>query len=326
MVGDSSVIPSYSLSVAPMMARTTRHCRVFHRIVAPQALLYTEMIAANALRFGDARRLLEFSDVEHPVALQLGGDDASTLGWCSGLAEDAGYDEVNLNVGCPSPRVQKGSFGACLMKRPQDVAEIVKTMRVSATIPITVKCRIGVDEFGDYKFLESFTKSLCDAGVERVIVHARMAFLKGLSPKENRTVPPLRYDRVQRLVSDFPTMTIIVNGGINSLQAARDIRSWSDGIMIGRAALEHPALLAAIHDETFGSQSAFDPIGVLGDYLPYVEAELSRGTRLPLLIRHLFSLFNGMPGARNFRRYLSKNAYREDAGVDTLQSAIRCVA
>ena len=252
--------PSYSLSVAPMMARTTRHCRVFHRIVAPQALLYTEMIAANALRFGDARRLLEFSDVEHPVALQLGGDDASTLGWCSGLAEDAGYDEVNLNVGCPSPRVQKGSFGACLMKRPQEVARMVETMRASAAIPVTVKCRIGVDEFDDYEFLESFTKSLFDAGVERVIVHARMAYLKGLSPKENRTVPPLRYDRVQRLASDFPSMTIIVNGGINSLQAARDIRSWGDGIMIGRAALEHPALLAAIHDDTFGTQSAFDPI------------------------------------------------------------------
>lgn len=303
-----------------MMACTDRHCRALHRIAAPRARLYTEMIPAAAIRYGDWRRLLRFSPAEHPVAVQFGGNDPAELGHAARVAERLGFDEVNLNVGCPSPKVQEGAFGACLMRTPDRVAEAARAMLDAGTVPVTVKCRIGVDECDDYGFLRDFIGCVADAGVNTFIVHARIAVLQGLSPAQNREIPPLKFHRVKRLVEDFPTLRIVVNGGICDIGQAEDFLAWADGVMVGRAAYKNPAWLADLHARLFGD-TALDAGAILQAYVPYVEEALAEGARLHDLTRHMQGLVSGRPGARRFRRTLSGFSQHADAGVGDLVEA-----
>ena len=317
--------PPWRLCVAPMMACTDRHCRVLHRIAAPQARLYTEMIPAAAVRHGDWRRLLRFSPAEHPLAVQFGGNDPAELAHAAALAERLGFDEVNLNVGCPSPKVREGAFGACLMRTPELVAEAARAMQGACSLPVTVKCRIGVDECDDYGFLRDFVGCVVDAGVSTFIVHARIAVLHGLSPAQNRQIPPLKYHRVQRLARDFPTLAIVVNGGITAVGQALEHLAWADGVMVGRAAYSGPEWLAKLHAHLFGG-AAPDAAAIMAAYLPYAQRALAGGARLHDLTRHLMGIGSGRPGARRFRRTLSGFARRPDAGVDDLVAAFEQVA
>jgi tRNA-dihydrouridine synthase A len=312
-MNDSAATSPWHLSVAPMMDWTDRHCRYFHRLLSPRARLYTEMVTSAALVRGKQLRLLEHSQQEHPLALQLGGSDPRELAQAARLGAEAGYDEINLNVGCPSDRVQSGRFGACLMYEPALVADCVKAMRDAASVPVTVKCRIGVDDQDDYAGLQHFTETMLEAGVGVLVVHARKAWLKGLSPKENREIPPLDYERVYRLKREFPELVVAVNGGITTVEQVRTHLARLDGVMLGRAAYHDPYLLAqvehALHDEPLPSRE-----DVLRRMRPYVEAELARGTALKHITRHLLGLYQGEPGARAFRRTLSEGAHLP--GVD----------
>jgi len=317
---------SWRLCVAPMMDWTARHCRYFHRLLSPHARLYTEMVTAAALRHGDRARLLAHSEFEHPVALQLGGSEPGELAHAARLGEAAGYREINLNVGCPSDRVQSGRFGACLMREPELVAECVRAMRDAVAIPVTVKCRIGVDEQDEYADLQHFTERMLDAGVEVLVVHARKAWLQGLSPKENREVPPLNYERVYRLKQEFPQLVVVINGGVTSVEASLEHLLHVDGVMLGRAAYHDPYVLARVEHALYGT-----PLPVREDVLarmrPYVEAELQGGTtKLKHVTRHLLGLYQGLPGARAFRRDLSERAHRDEAGWDVLDSALQRIA
>ncbi len=315
--------PAYSFSVAPMMDWTDRHCRAFHRVLTRRALLYTEMVTTGALIHGPRDRLLAYSAEEHPVALQLGGSDPAALAACAVMAEERGYDEVNLNCGCPSDRVQNGRFGACLMAEPQLVADCVAAMRAAVKIPVTVKCRIGIDEQDPETSLRTFIDTVAKAGPDLFIVHARKAWLKGLSPKENRDVPPLDYDLVQRVKAERPHLKIVLNGGLPSLEAAAAHLSWADGVMLGRAAYEQPWRLASVDSTIFGEP---DPVATRREaieaYLPYVERELGLGTPLGAITRHILGLFAGQPGGRLFRRHLSEHAHLKGAGLQVLQDAI----
>lgn len=313
------------LCVAPMMACTDRHCRVLHRIAAPRARLYTEMIPAAAVRHGDWQKLLRFSPAEHPLAVQFGGNDPADLAHAAGLAERLGFDEVNLNVGCPSPKVREGAFGACLMRTPSRVAEVTKAMQDACSLPVTVKCRIGVDECDDYGFLRDFVGCVADSGVRTFIVHARIAVLKGLSPAQNREIPPLKFYRVQRLVRDFPDLRVVVNGGISKVGQALECLAWADGVMVGRAAYNRPEWLAGLHARLF-DETALDASAIVDAYVPYVESALAGGARLHDLTRHLMGLGSGRPGARRYRRTLSSFARRPDASVDDLLEAFALVA
>ncbi len=313
----------FPVSVAPMMDWTDRHCRYFLRQLAPRVRLYTEMITTAALIHGARERLLAYDRQEHPLAIQLGGSEPQELAFCAALAQAAGYDEVNLNVGCPSDRVQSGRFGACLMLEPARVADCVRAMREAVTVPVTVKCRIGVDQRDSYAELAEFVAGLLDAGLRHLVVHARKAWLQGLSPRQNRDIPPLRYEQVYRLKLDFPTLEVTLNGGIADVPAiARHLRQV-DGVMLGRAAYHDPWLLVA-------AQSLFEAPGaprrsraqVVAAMLPYVEAQLQRGTRLQQITRHMLDLFQGLPGARAWRRYLSENAHRDTAGPEVLRQAL----
>jgi tRNA-dihydrouridine synthase A len=312
-MNDSAATSPWHLSVAPMMDWTDRHCRYFHRLLSPRARLYTEMVTSAALVRGKQLRLLEHSQQEHPLALQLGGSDPRELAQAARLGAEAGYDEINLNVGCPSDRVQSGRFGACLMYEPALVADCVKAMRDAASVPVTVKCRIGVDDQDDYAGLQHFTETMLEAGVGVLVVHARKAWLKGLSPKENREIPPLDYERVYRLKREFPELVVAVNGGITTVEQVRTHLARLDGVMLGRAAYHDPYLLAqvehALHDEPLPSRE-----DVLRRMRPYVEAELARGTALKHITRHLLGLYQGESGARAFRRTLSEGAHLP--GVD----------
>jgi tRNA-dihydrouridine synthase A len=315
--------PAYSFSVAPMMYWTDRHCRAFHRVLTRRALLYTEMVTTGALIHGPRDRLLAYSPEEHPVALQLGGSDPAALAACAVMAEERGYDEVNLNCGCPSDRVQNGRFGACLMAEPQLVADCIATMRAAVKIPVTVKCRIGIDEQDPEESLRTFIETVAKAGPDLFIVHARKAWLKGLSPKENRDVPPLDYDLVARVKAERPDLKIVLNGGLPSLEAAAGHLSWADGVMLGRAAYEQPWRLASVDSTIFGEP---DPVATRREaieaYLPYVERELSLGTPLGAITRHILGLFAGQPGGRLFRRHLSEHAHLKGAELQVLQDAI----
>ena len=308
-----------------MMACTDRHCRVLHRIAAPRARLYTEMIPAAAVRHGDWQRLLRFSPAEHPLAVQFGGNDPADLAHAAGLAERLGFDEVNLNVGCPSPKVREGAFGACLMRTPERVSEATRAMQEVCSVPVTVKCRIGVDERDDYGFLRDFVGCVAGAGVSTFIVHARIAVLKGLSPAQNREIPPLKFHRVQRLVRDFPDLRIVVNGGISEVGQALECLAWADGVMVGRAAYTRPEGLAGLQARLTGS-TALGAAAIVDAYVPYVESALADGARLHDLTRHLMGLGSGRPGARRFRRALSAFARRSDAGVGDLLEAFEQVA
>lgn len=318
-----------------MMDWTDRHYRVFVRGLTRRTLLYTEMVTANAVLFGDRARVLGFSEVEKPLALQLGGDDPVRLAECARIAEDWGYDEVNLNVGCPSARVQSGNFGACLMMQPEVVAACVVAMKGAVKIPVTVKHRIGVDDHDSYAHLRHFTETVAAAGAERFSVHARKAWLSGLSPKENRTIPPLRYDTVYALKRDFPELTFELNGGVLTLGAARAHLQHVDAVMIGRAAYETPYLLATADqdfysdgtdegasDSTPRGPSRGDAVNALWSYL---EAQLAAGVPLQSMTRHMLGLFNGQPGARAWRRHLSENAHRSGAGTEVVREALQRV-
>ncbi|MXY51994.1 MAG: tRNA dihydrouridine(20/20a) synthase DusA [Gammaproteobacteria bacterium] len=321
----STANPSWRLCVAPMMACTDRHCRVLHRIAAPRARLYTEMIPAAAVRHGDWQRLLRFSSAEHPLAVQFGGNDPADLAHAAGLAERLGFDEVNLNVGCPSPKVREGAFGACLMRTPERVSEATRATQEACSLPVTVKCRIGVDEHDDYGFLRDFVGRVAGAGVSTFIVHARIAVLKGLSPAQNREIPPLKFHRVQRLARDFPDLRIVVNGGISEVGQALECLAWADGVMVGRAAYNRPEWLAALHARLTGG-TALGAAAIVDAYVPYVESALADGARLHDLTRHMMGLGSGRPGARRFRRALSTFARRPDARVGDLLEAFEQVA
>ncbi|HTC27561.1 tRNA dihydrouridine(20/20a) synthase DusA [Dyella sp.] len=311
----------YRLSVAPMMDWTDRHCRYFHRLLSPHARLYTEMVTSAALVRGKQLRLLEHSQQEHPVALQLGGSDPRELAEAARYGAQAGYDEINLNVGCPSDRVQSGRFGACLMREPALVGDCVKAMRDAVSVPVTVKCRIGVDDQDEYADLQHFTETMIEAGVEVLVVHARKAWLQGLSPKENREIPPLDYERVYRLKREFPQLVVVINGGITTVQAMRQHLAHVDGVMLGRAAYHEPYVLAqveaALYDMPLPSRDS-----VLQHMRPYIEAELARGTALKHITRHLLGLYQGEPGARAFRRILSEGAHLSGANWSLIEQAM----
>jgi len=305
-----------------MMDWTDRHCRYFHRLLCRNALLYTEMLTTGALLYGDTERFLRFDQQEHPVALQLGGSNPEDLAACARLAESYGYDEVNLNCGCPSDRVQNGAFGACLMQHPELVANCVSAMQSACTIPVTVKCRIGIDDQDEESALQDFVGQLVDAGCRSLSVHARKAWLQGLSPKENRDIPPLNYQRVYRLKQDFSDLEVVINGGIHDMQQIRNHLRFVDGVMIGREVYHNPWLLARIDREIFGEEPNFiTPIDALEALYPYIESQLSEGEKLSSITRHILGLFQGIPGTRRFKQYLSENVHKPDAGLEVLTSA-----
>ena len=311
-----------TLCVAPMMDWTDRHCRRFHRLLAPNALLYTEMVTTGALIHGDRERHLAFDPVERPLALQLGGSDPAELATCARHAEAAGYDEVNLNVGCPSDRVQKGRFGACLMLEPGLVRDSVAAMRAAVDVPVTVKTRLGVDEYDSYAFFSDFIGTVAESGCEVFIVHARKAWLSGLSPKENREVPELRYAWVERLKREHPQLTVVLNGGITTVVDALGHLERFDGVMLGRAAYQDPWLLAELQNAVHGGgapSSRADAVHGLADYLA---AHVAAGLPASQVSRHVLGLFRGQPGGRVWRRFLSQHAPREPANARLLEDAL----
>ena len=309
-----------------MMDWTDRHCRVFHRHLSRRARLYTEMLTTGAIIHGARDRLQGFSDVEHPVALQLGGSNPADLAMSAQIGADFGYDEINLNVGCPSDRVQDGRFGACLMAEPDLVAEGVHAMKRAVSIPVTVKCRIGIDDQDPEAGLDTFARKVVAAGADVLIVHARKAWLRGLSPKENRDIPPLDYDRVYRLKASLPDLPVIINGGIGGIAEAKQHLAHVDGVMLGRAAYQEPWRLLTVDSELFGEASPHATMkSTLEAMMPYIADQLARGTRLHAITRHLVGAFHGVPGARAFRRHLAENGVKADAGINVLRDAIALV-
>ena len=318
--------PMQRFSVAPMLDWTDRHCRYFHRLLSGQTLLYTEMITTGAILFGKGN-YLAYSQQEQPVALQLGGSDPQTLAECAKRAEELGYNEVNLNAGCPSDRVQNGRFGACLMAEPELVADCVKAMKSAVSIPVTVKTRIGIDDSDSYEFLQRFIQIVSEqGGCDNFTLHARKAWLSGLSPKENREIPPLDYPRVYQVKQDFPHLTVSINGGIKTLNEAKAHLMHVDGVMMGREAYQNPGILAEVDRELFGTRTdAPDVVSVIEAMYPYIEHELSQGTYLGHITRHMLGIFQGIPGARQFRRHLSENAHKAGADVEVLRQALTFV-
>jgi tRNA-dihydrouridine synthase A len=321
-----SKISIHRFCIAPMMEWTDRHCRFFHRLLTRRALLYTEMLTTGAVRHGDRARLLRFDCDEHPLALQLGGSEPHALADCARIGADAGFDEINLNVGCPSDRVQEGRFGACLMAEPGLVGDCVVAMKAAVAIPVTVKCRIAVDDQDPEEALELFARAVERAGADALIVHARKAWLKGLSPKENREVPPLDYERVYRLKAAHPRLTTVLNGGVGSVEDARAHLARVDGVMMGRAAYQEPWRLLAVDPVFFGEDARFAAAkDAAAAFVPYIERELAQGTRLHAMTRHLHGLFRAVPGARAFRRHLA-GAATSDAGAELLVAALSLVS
>ena len=321
----NAAISAARLSVAPMMDWTDRHCRYLHRLMTREALLYTEMVTAPAVIHGDRARLLGFNEAEHPVALQLGGSDPAELAQATKIAADLGYDEINLNVGCPSDRVQSGFFGAVLMERAELVADCVAAMIASSSVEVTVKCRIGVDDQTPEEILPEFLARVSAAGVSRFTIHARKAWLQGLSPKENRDIPPLNYPLVHQMKEFFPHLHLSINGGITTLEQAKSFLDMGlDGVMIGRAAYHEPAsVLLRADAEIFGqAELGLSAEDIVAQMLPYIEAHLTSGGRLHQITRHMMGLFSGRPGARGWRRVLSEGASKEGAGVALVEAAL----
>ncbi len=311
------------IAVAPMMDYTDRHFRYLLRLISPHALLYTEMITTGALLYGDPQRLLAYHPAEHPLALQLGGSDPQQLAQCAQIAADYGYDEVNLNVGCPSNRVQEGRFGVCLLKEPQLVAECVAAMKEGLDIPVTVKTRIGVDDRDSYADLYHFITQVSSAGCNTFIIHARKAWLKGLSPKDNRTIPPLRYDVVYQLKLDFPHLKIILNGGLQNLEQIQEALSLVDGVMLGRKLCQQPYFLAEIDSLLYTpSYQAPNRAEVVAQFLEYIQLQLTQQVRLNSVVRPMLGLFHGARGANAWRRYLSEHMHKSSAGIEVVQSAL----
>ena len=316
----------WRFNVAPMMDWTDRHCRVFHRLMTRRARLYTEMLTTGAVIHGDRARLLGFDASEHPVALQLGGSEPRDLATAAKIGEDFGYDEINLNVGCPSDRVKDGRFGACLMAEPGLVAAGVEAMKRAVGIPVTVKCRLGIDDQDPEIALDALARGVVTAGADALIVHARKAWLNGLSPKENRDIPPLDYDRVYRLKAAMPGLPVIINGGIADLAEAKAHLAHVDGVMLGRAAYHDPWRLLAADRELFGEAAPFATMkDVFEAMVPYIDDQLAQGTRLHAMTRHFVGAYHGVPGARAFRRHLAENGVRPGAGVSVLRDAISLV-
>lgn len=314
------------VSVAPMLDWTDRHCRYFHRLLTTHTLLYTEMITTGAILYGHRKHLLSYSSQEHPIAIQLGGSDPAELAECAQIAQDFGYDEINLNIGCPSDRVQSGRFGACLMAEPELVARCVEAMQNVVTIPVTVKTRIGIDNKDSYEALIYFINCIAETGCQKFIIHARKAWLNGLSPKENREIPPLRYDVVAQLKRDFPYLTFILNGGIKTLDEINEHLAQFDGVMLGREAYQNPYILAFIDQKYYDSASIIKSREqVIELLLSYIEQELSNGRSLIHITRHILGLFQGQPGARHWRRYLSENAHKTKAGLEVIKNALEQV-
>jgi tRNA-dihydrouridine synthase A len=316
----------HRFSVAPMMDWTDRHCRVFHRLMSRRARLYTEMLTTGAIIHGDRRRLLGFDPSEHPVALQLGGSEPADLATAARIGEDFGYDEINLNVGCPSDRVKDGRFGACLMAEPALVADGVAAMKRAVKIPVTVKCRIGIDDQDPEVALDVLARGVVAAGADALVVHARKAWLNGLSPKENRDIPPLDYNRVYRLKAALPDVPVIINGGIGSIAEAARHLDHVDGVMLGRAAYQEPWRLLDVDPELFGEAAPYATMkDVFEAMFPYIEEQLAQGAKLHSMTRHFVGAFHGVPGARAFRRHLAEKGVRPGAGVDVLRDAIALV-
>lgn len=312
------------VQIAPMMDWTDRHCRYFMRLLSPGVQLYTEMVTAAALYHGDADALLAYDRVEHPIALQVGGSDPELMASAARLGSQHGYDEININVGCPSERVQSGSFGACLMAEPDTVANCLKAMQAESGVPITVKTRIGIDDKDSFEFVRDFVSAVAEAGCSTFVVHARIAVLKGLSPRENRTIPPLNYERVYRLKETFPELTIVLNGGVTSVEQVSEHLQHVDGVMIGRQAYHDPWFLTEL-DRAFAGNANPLPASradVVRQMIPYVERELANGAFLKHISRHMLGLFAGQPGARAWRRYLSEHAHLRNAGPEVLELAL----
>lgn len=308
-----------------MLDWTDKHCRYFHRLLSQHAVLYTEMVTTGAILHGSGD-YLDFNAEEHPVVLQLGGSDATDMAACAKIAQQRGYDAVNINVGCPSDRVQNGMFGACLMAQPALVAKCVHAMQQAVQIPVTVKTRIGIDDSDDYQFLQDFVSAVADAGCRQLIVHARKAWLKGLSPKENREVPPLNYERVYQLKRDFPQLDISINGGVKTLSQAKAQLQYLDGVMVGREAYSNPMLLAEVDSFIYGQHNGtISPFEVVQAMLPYIERQMSQGARFWHIARHMLGLFQGMPGARQWRRLLSEKGHTAQATPELLLQAMALV-
>ncbi|EKO3374805.1 tRNA dihydrouridine(20/20a) synthase DusA [Vibrio fluvialis] len=314
---------SCRLSVAPMLDWTDRHCRYFHRLLSSQTLLYTEMVTTGAIIHGKGD-FLAYNEEEHPVALQLGGSNPADLARCAKLAQERGYDEINLNVGCPSDRVQNGRFGACLMAEPDLVAQCVAAMKEVVDIPVTVKTRIGIDDQDSYEFLTNFVTLVSEkGGCEQFTIHARKAWLSGLSPKENREIPPLDYPRAYQLKQDFPHLIIAVNGGVKTLAEAKKHLQHLDGVMIGREAYQSPYLLAEVDQQIFGLDTPVKKRSqVVQEMYPYIEQQLAQGSYLGHITRHMLGLFQNMPGARQWRRHISENAHKAGAGIEVVEQAL----
>ncbi len=314
------------IAVAPMLDLTDRHCRAFLRLFSPKIHLYTEMIVAGSIIHGDKIHALEYDESEHPIAIQLGGADAAKLAQCARHATNWGYDEVNLNIGCPSERVKNAQFGACLMAKPKLVADSVAAMVEAVSIPVTVKTRLGIDDLDSYDFLSEFIGKVAHAGCQKFLIHARKAWLQGLSPKENRTVPPLHYDRVYRLKRDFPELAIIINGGIACADEINTHFKQLDGVMIGREAYQNPWFLKELNDRYFGGQSSpKSRVDALRSFFPYIEKQLEKGNHLKHITRHILGLFHGRPGAKSWRRYLSEQATNQRAGLEVVERALQLV-
>jgi len=308
-----------------MMDWTDRHCRYFLRLLSPGAMLYTEMVTAAAILHGDADRFLRYNEEEHPIALQLGGSNPEWMAQATAAAAEFGYDESNINVGCPSDRVQSGQFGACLMARPDIVAACFKAMQRETDIPITVKSRIGIDDRDDDEFLRVFVEALVDAGCDKFVVHARIAILEGLSPRENRTVPPLDYERVYRLKRDFPELEIVINGGLTDVGQVDDVLKHVDGAMIGRQAYHQPYFLAELERHFNSARAMPSREDVVEQMIPYIDQQLATGVPLNSISRHMLGLFAGQPGARAWRRYISEHAHHDGAGSEVLINALNAM-
>ncbi|MFP3019711.1 MAG: tRNA dihydrouridine(20/20a) synthase DusA [Arsenophonus sp.] len=317
---------NHRFSVAPMLDWTDRHCRYFHRLLTKKTLLYTEMVTTGAILYGK-NDYLSYNEEEHPLVLQLGGNDPAILADCAKIAKKSGYDELNLNIGCPSDRVQNARFGACLMREGPLVADCIKAMQDASKIPITVKTRIGVDDDDSYLFLRDFIdKIVTNSQCNLFIIHARKALLSGLTPKENRKIPPLEYSRVYQLKKDFLQLTIVINGGIKSIDEAKEHLKYFDGVMIGREAYQNPTLLAQVDFEFFDQNSLIiNPIIAVQEMYPYIERELKKGTHLDHISRHMLGIFQGVPGARQWRRYLSKNVHKKGANISVIKKALEFI-
>lgn len=311
---------------APMMSYSDTHCRYFWRLITKNTVLYTEMVTSGALLNGDRTRLLGYHQSEHPIALQLGGSDPHALAECAKIAQEWGYDEVNLNCGCPSDRVQNGMIGAVLMAEPQLVADCMAAMQEAVTIPVTIKHRIGIDDMDDYDGMARFVETVAATGTTTFIVHARKAWLKGLNPKENREIPPLQYDNVFTLKKDFPDLEIIINGGIKTIEQSLELLNHVDGVMLGREIYSNPFMLAEVDRLIYGQPATeLSQRQVIQEFMAYCQAELEKGTRLHHLTRHITGLYQGTPGARQFRRHISENAHRADADIKVLEDALTYV-